>query len=273
VSIAVAIKTGTAVVLAADSRVAAQAVDGTFPDGSPHFSTSYFDTARRLARDRTGSAIAAFTEADAIGLQASARHFTQHAARLSGSPEQQDEQIASVARKMSEARAAAPRREPADSFALVVAVPLEIAAPRIWRLDLRAPEPLVIELLKRPGPWLEGAADHAFGLLFGPNGVNGVRLQRAIDVRDDAWAAGLCKISGWLPVNRIHFDGMPLRDAIDLATFLVRTQITMERFLPNPAAGGPIDVLTIEGGRTPVIRRFAAGEASDATPIAVTGAD
>ena len=48
------------------------------------------------------------------------------------------------------------------------------------------------------------------------------------------------------PVDKLSLWSMPIQDAVELAVFLAKVQVEMDRFLPGtPACGGPIDVMVL----------------------------
>jgi len=59
------------------------------------------------------------------------------------------------------------------------------------------------------------------------------------------------------PLDKLSLWSIPIQDAIDLAVFLAKVQVEMDRFLPGqPACGGPIDVMILRTVPDRVILSF-----------------
>lgn len=258
-SIAAAVRTGSAVVLAADSRVTAPVIAGENPDGSVIRTSKVFDNGTKVAQDRSGSAIAAFTGYGGVDVQAAVRHFTGMNLSLWGCRDAQDARVAKASRQMARARVAYsfPGAEDLREMTAILAAPLQDSpAPRVWRIELSCEEPRVEEIRERPGLWLEGSIGFIFPALYGLGGPTATRLKEALGVDDATWEDALRSGSASVPANQINFEAMPLQDAIDFAAFCVRTQVAMSGFLPHQTSGGPVDVMTLEAGQKPRIRTF-----------------
>jgi hypothetical protein len=118
--------------------------------------------------------------------------------------------------------------------------------PRIWRVRLDGPESEIEEILTSPGIRLEGSYDETFGLLYGHHSevLRGLARELGIDMNSVGEALKSMKVLR--PIEKLSLWSIPIQDAVDLAVFLARVQVEMDRFLPGtPACGGPIDVMVL----------------------------
>ena len=76
-TILVAVRTGSAAVLAADSKVTAQAYVGTEPDGAPRYQRQTSDHGVKITEDGSSTAIAAFSGSSVIGEQSAVDYFAR----------------------------------------------------------------------------------------------------------------------------------------------------------------------------------------------------
>ena len=103
------------------------------------------------------------------------------------------------------------------------------------------------ELLKAPGIRLEGAYAEVFTLLYAynPDMLAGLREQLGVD--EERFDQALQSRRVLAPIEKLSLWAIPIQDAIDLAVFLAKVQVEMDRFLPGSAAcGGPIDVMVLQ---------------------------
>ena len=89
-TVLVAVRTGSAAILAADSKLSTQAYVGKDPDGSPRYQPQTYDHAVKIAQDLSGMAIAAFAGYANIGAQNAVDYFGRMDAGLYGEPDAQD---------------------------------------------------------------------------------------------------------------------------------------------------------------------------------------
>jgi hypothetical protein len=247
------VRTGSAAVLAADSRVTTQATGGIEADGTPRLIPQTYDHAVKLVQDRSGSLIAAFAGYGNIGKQAAADYFSRLELAFPTATDAQDVRLRGIVDDMVTERKAffkelniPPGKIPQTS-AMLAAASVDRLAPRIWRVSLEGETSSVIEILQNPGVWVEGSSDLALTLLYGHTGVQWEELRRALGVGGDEFEKAASKARQLAPINRINFWSMPVQDAIDFAVFICSVQVDMEKFLPGiPACCGPIDVMTLE---------------------------
>lgn len=262
-TVIVAIRTGAAAVLAADSKISTQAYVGNNPDGTPRFLPQTYDQALKIVRDLSNTAMAAFAGNGNIGEQTVTDYFSRVAADLHTDEPTQDQRVENIAVQMAQARTDFATRSgfPADrtpaTIVLLAAPPHKAVAPRLWRIALEGAGHTVTEILKSPGVWFEGNADSVLSLLYGrlSQFTEAVRVHLGID--DKALADAHMAHSYLLPVAQVNFWTMPLQEAMDFAVFCATVQIEMDRFLPGtPTCGRPIDLMILEMAPRPVIRSF-----------------
>jgi len=264
VTILVAIRTGSAAVIAADSRITTVGFSGTGPDGNPLYLPQTYDHAVKVVHDLSETTVAAFAGFGNIGEQSASDYFSRLSVFLSRPGAEQDDAVESLMTDMVEHRqrfftkiGISPDARQ-STRCLLLGSPTDRTAPRVWRISLEGEGASRMEILQTPNIWLEGSYDAAFPLLFGHSGsyFEAVRQKLGLDQPcfDDVMAHAIEKTS---PIKRINFLTMPIQDAIDLAVFIAQVQIEMERFLPGvPACCGPVDVMTMELAPKPRIRSF-----------------
>jgi hypothetical protein len=118
--------------------------------------------------------------------------------------------------------------------------------PRVWKVNLQGEGSTISEILTFPTVYLEGSYNEVFGLIYGyaPDVLMGLTQQLGIE---DAKVGEVLPNPRVLrPLDKLSLSSMPIQDAIDLAVFLAKVQVEMDRFLPGqPACVGPIDVMVL----------------------------
>ncbi len=262
-TIVVALRTGAALVLAADSKLTTQAPGGKDAAGNLMWLPQTYDHAVKIAQDATGTAVAAFAGNGNIGEQNAADYFSRVSAHLHRPPNEQDVRLTAIVTEMVEARTASATKLgitadqlPATTV-LLAAAPTSGVAPRVWRIELENGGHKTDEILQSAGVWFEGSADSMMALMYGilPAFDFGIRAAAGID----ATAFDTAKKDNLFvcPIRQINFWTMPLQDAMDFASFAATVQVELERFRPGiPACGGPIDIMVLEMAPTPRVRHF-----------------
>ena len=172
-TIAVAVRTGTAVVFAADSKLTTQAPAGINPDGTPRFETQTYDHAQKIAADLSETSIAVFTGHGNIGGQNVADFFSRVSLELHVEASVQDKKVEQMAAEMAQARRefseklGVPPASAPPTILLLAGPPQKAAAPRVWLVTLTGDTFTVREILQDPKVWLEGSVDTALTLLYG----------------------------------------------------------------------------------------------------------
>lgn len=265
-TIAVAVKTSSAIIFAADSKVTTLGIAGIEQNGSPRMVEQTYDNATKVAHDRSKGLMAIVAGHANIGRVGaidliSSKSFPVIFGETASDQDRRirDLVIELVAQKRAywETTNLAPDQWPGPTLLLAAPGPAD-SAPRLWRVDLSGPDSAVEELLKdNPGIRLEGSYASAFTLLYGYDldvlhGV-GVNLAKKPEEVSDA----LGKLAVLKPLDKLNLWAIPTQDAIDLAVFLAHVQEQMDRFLPGtPRCGGPIDVLVLQTAPEPGILTF-----------------
>ncbi len=262
-TILVAVKTGAAAIIAADSKVSTSAVVGKNPDGSPRWVPQTYDHAVKLTKDASGTAIAAFAGNGNIGEQNAADYFSRVVADLHCEPDDQDARVQSIAKAMSQARIDVAARlgvaiaQLPETVVLLAAAPKNGIAPRFWRLELKADDAKIDEILQAAGVWFEGNADIAFALMYGALPAFEEGLRSVLGVDPTEFQAARSDSLDKCPIQQINFWTMPVQDAINFSAFVANAQVEMDKFRPGTAVcGGPIDLMILEMAPMPTIRSF-----------------
>ena len=251
-TIAVAVRTGSAVVFAADSKVTTSGIVGIEEDGNPRWMEQTYDNATKVVHDASKTVMALVAGEANIGQETAMDFIMARDLRQIGSASDQDNEVASLIESMVERKKEywgeqkiEPERWPGPTLLLAVpAVGKKI--PRVWRADLRGEGSEVVEILTLPSIRLEGSYNEVFGLLYGfeSNVLSGIMDQLKIEKEKIGEAIRDSKVLK--PLDKLSLWSMPIQDAIDLAVFLAKVQVEMDRFLPGqPACGGPIDVMVL----------------------------
>ena len=259
-TIVVAVRTGAAVVLAADSKLTTQAPAGRNPDGTIRYLPQTYDSAVKIVRDFSETSIAAFAGHGNIGEQNATDYFSRVQAQMYQPPEIQDQRLREIVDEMVVARRdfwtelGLPLDQIPPTIVILAAAPQGATAPRVWRIELIGPEGAITEILKSAGVWFEGSIHMVMTLLYGLTGVQAEALRLELGVDQDVFSKALNSATDSSAIRQINFWTMPLQDAIDFAVFCAKLQVEMERFLPGMAAcGGPIDLMAVEMAPRPNI--------------------
>lgn len=260
-TIAVAIRTQSAVVFAADSKLTLMVVAGLKDDGSPHWVEQTYDNATKVAHDLRNRLMVMVTGHANVG-RASATDFVMRKAfAVFGDAAAQDQAIAALVNEMVEekrlfwSQSQVPEEQwPGPTLLLASPGPGGME-PRVWRIVLEGKGASIEEILSQPAIRLEGSYAEAYSLLYGfhPDVLGRIAGQLGFAPPQVLQAA--FQPQGWLrPIDKLSFWAMPLQDAIDMAVFIATVQVEMDRFLPGtPACGGPIDVMVLRTAPEPGI--------------------
>ena len=262
-TIAVAVRTESAVVFEADSKITTSGVVGYEEDGRPRWVEQTYDNATKVVHDRSQILMAMVAGHANIVLVTATDFVSTHSLELAGSVEEQDQQVANlvgamVARKRDYwATTQVPSEKwPGPTVILAAPRPRE-NIPRVWRVRLDGPDSKVSEILTEPGIRLEGSYDEVYGLLFGyePTVLQGICDE--LGVPAERLGEAITNLKVLRPFDKLNLWAMPIQDAIDIAVFLANVQVEMDRFLPGtPACGGPIDVMVLQMAPTPGILAY-----------------
>lgn len=264
-TIAVAVKTSSAMVFAADSKTTTAGIAGLEQDGAPRWVEQTYDNATKVVCDRSKTLMAMAAGYANVGRVAATDFISTKTFGLvvGENAAEQDRRIRDfVAELVVQKRAywettqVDPSQWTGPTLLLAAPSPAD-ASPRLWRVDLNGPDSTVEEILQNPGIRLEGTYNAAFGVLYGyePDVLRGIGTE--VGVPYDRLLEATGKLTVLRPMDKMNLWTMPIQDAIDLAFFLANHQEQMDRFLPGtPACGGPIDVMVLQMAPDPGIVSF-----------------
>lgn len=251
-TIAVAVRTETAVVFAADSKVTTRGIAGLEDDGTPRWVNQTYDNATKIVRSRSGL-LMAMVAGDANLGRIAATDFIA-AQDFPGVPTvaEQDQHLQGVVDRMVDEKrqfwstTEIPPAEWPGPVILIAAPSPDGRKPRVWRADFHGEGFGMSEVLTQPFVRFEGSYGEVLGLLQGYHYevLHQTAQQLKIDAKQMSEAVASLKVLR--PIDQINFYAMPLQDAMDLAAFLCTVQVEMDRFTPGtPACGGAIDLMAL----------------------------
>lgn len=215
-TILVVVKTGSAVVMAADSKLTTQSVAGINEDGSPNFILQTYDHAVKITLDHDETALAAFAGNGTIGEINATDYFSTRSANLAGDRVEQDKAIKEMLGDMVEtrkqfflARELSPDQAP-FTIALIAAAPRGERAPRVWRLELNGFSGEVNEILENSGVWFEGQNDNVLSLFYGYRAEYIGEVKSKLDIDEEKLMNALNEMSFNRPVAQVNFITMPV---------------------------------------------------------------
>ena len=252
-TIAVTVRTGSAVVFAADSKVTTSGIVGFNENGDPKWVEQTYDNATKVVHDHSQTIMAMVAGHANISQESAMDFFLSRDLQDLSRYSDQDQRLSTLIDSMVDQKKKFWEniRVSADEWrgpVILLAGPSTSGnVPRIWRIDLEGSGSQHSEVLKDPGIYLEGSYNESFGLLYGyePSVLEGLRNRLGID--HEALGQAVQNLHVLRPIDKLSLWSMPLQDAIELAVFLVTVQIQMDRFLPGTlACGGPIDVMVLQ---------------------------
>ncbi len=252
-TIAVAIRTQSTVVFAADSKLTLMAVAGLKEDGSPHWVEQTYDNATKIAHDLDKHLMVMVAGHANIGRIAATDFIAKRTFLLFDNAADQQGAITHLVGEMVEEKRRywseleMPEADWRGPTLLLASPGPGGMEPRVWLVNLEGSGSSIEEVLTSPGVRLEGAYDEAFSLLYGFQTYVLGRIAGQLNFEPQKIFAVAGQPEGWLrPIDKLSFWAMPLQDAVDMAVFLATVQVEMDRFLPGtPACGGPIDVMVL----------------------------
>jgi hypothetical protein len=252
-TIAVAIRTSSAVIFAADSKVTTQGVVGFDENRAPVWQTQTYDHAVKVVHDRTETLMSMAAGHANIGNIAATDFISSHSLTIGENVQEQDRNVRALVDSMEATRRSywestqvEPDRWPGPTLLLAFPAP-DRRTPRIWRVALEGAQPNIEEIMQEPGIRLEGAYNEVFSILYGwhPQVLDGFR--RFLEISDARMSEAMVNLGVLRPIDKLNLYAMPVQDAMDLAVFLATVQVQMDRFLPGePLCGGPIDLLVLQ---------------------------
>ncbi|MBI2218780.1 MAG: hypothetical protein HYU51_15960 [Candidatus Rokubacteria bacterium] len=259
-TIEIAVRTGTAVVFAADSKVTTSGIEGIQEDGSPLWLEQTYDNATKVVHDRSRTLMAMAAGHANVGRLPASDVIARMTLPRTGSNASQDTEISALVKRMVEMKSEYWKTTdiPADQWpgpTLLLAAPSpDGETPRVWQVKLAGAGSEMTEILTDPGLKVEGSYDEVFALLYGIDSAVIRAIRQELGVSAEKFREALANAKVLRPIDKINFWAMPTQEAVDLAVFLAGVQCQMDRFLPGtPACGGPIDVMVLQMAPEPVI--------------------
>lgn len=260
-TIAIAMRTGSAVVFAADSKITTRGVVGIEDSGEPRWQEQTYDNATKVVHDRNHALMAMVAGYANLGQVTATDFISTQSFSMGGTNEEQDRWVNELISAMVERKRAywsttqvPPENWPGPTLLLATPGTWGKNNPRVWRTELEGEGSKVSEILQEPGIKLEGSYDEVFCLLYGIHFevLKGVCAELGI-AEEDMWKA-MRGLKVLRPYDKLNLWAMPVQDAIDMAVFLAMVQVEMDRFLPGiPACGEPIDVMVLQMAPQPGI--------------------
>lgn len=251
-TIAIAIKTSSAVVFATDSKVSTQGVGGYNEAGEIVWRPQAYDNAYKLAHDQRGKIMSMVAGYGDIGRMTATDFITRYAFPDYSTQEEQSDAMIRLGDAISaEIRARwtgqiDEEKWPAPSLWVAGASPDGMAG-RVWEGSFKSPVYSFKEKLLYPGIELDGSYREVNNLLYGIDWQNLEQVHKFLGVTEEKLIEAIKNSKMARPADKINFWTMPTQDAIELAVFLAKVQIQMDRFLPGEAAcGGAIDVMVLQ---------------------------
>lgn len=262
-TIAVAIRTGSSVVFAADSKLTTQGIVGIEEDGSPRWQTQTYDHAIKVVHDRNELLMAMIAGHANIGTVSASDFISSHSFPRAQALPEQDGNIQELASSMAQVKRShwettqvEPDKWPGPILLLASPSP-DGRTPRVWRIEMGGAAFTAEEILREPGIRLEGAYNEVFTLLYGYHPEVLESVSRFLELPDGRMIEALGNVRVLRPIDKVSLYAMPIQDAMDLAVFLATVQVQMDRFLPGvPLCGGPIDVMVLQMGPAPKISSY-----------------
>jgi hypothetical protein len=262
-TIAVAIKTGSAIIFAADSKVSTQGVAGYNEEGDIVWRPQTYDNAYKVARDQNRRIMAMVAGYGDIGRLTATDFIKRYHFPLPVDVDQVKQSVSDLGTaiqtelrtywgelKVEESKWRAPSLWVASATS-------DGMASKVFEGVFAAPNYVFEERLEYPGIALDGSYREVRNLLYGVDWQIVRGVLKALNVTDDAFLEALRQSKIARPVDKINFWTMPTQDAIELAVFVAKVQIQMDRFLPEEAAcGGPVDVMVLELTPVPSIIEY-----------------
>lgn len=255
-TIAVSIRTGSAVVFAADSKLTTSGIVGIEKDGSPRWQDQTYDNAFKVVHDRSESLMVMVAGHASIGQVPATDYISTRTFGDMSNAQVQDQRIEELVNTMHQQNSAYwskkkevasdPDKWPGPTLLLAAPSPDGIT-PRVWRVRLSGAKPELKEIQKQPGIRLEGSYNEVFGLLYGfePSTMDAMANYLGVSTEKVNEAAN--SLTVLRPIDKLNLHSLPIQDAVDLAVFLAKVQVQMDRFLPEtPVCGGPIDVMVLQ---------------------------
>ena len=172
-TIAVAVRTGSAVVFATDSKLTARGMTGINPDGTPNWVDQSYDHATKVVHDRSKRLMALVAGTVNVGRTTAIDLIASFSFRECANRDEEDDAIMELLDHMNAQKHAfwSQTGAPPDEWpgpTLVLATPSRAEAmPRVWSVSMSGAAYQHREVLMEPNLLLEGSYMEVFALLYG----------------------------------------------------------------------------------------------------------
>ena len=237
---------------AADSKITTSGIIGYEENGDPRWVEQTYDNANKVVHDKSKTVMTMVAGEANIGLESATDLIMAWDLSSVSSNKDQDKALSEFVTSMVNRKRAywekteVPSEDWPGPTLLVAAPSSKGSVPRVWRILLNGADSETQEILAFPHIWLEGSYNETFGLLYGYEltVLQGITDQLGID--KEKLNTTMENLKVLRPVDKLSLWSMPIQDAVELAVFLAKVQVEMDRFLPGtPACGGPIDVMVL----------------------------
>jgi hypothetical protein len=250
-TIIAAIKTGTDLVLAADSKVTTKGFGGIV-NGEPIWLDQTYDYCTKIAFSKHNCLTAAVAGQASFGDVQVLDIVREFDTIIYDTREEQYSELMKLVNTINEFRFMKYREIgipdenlPVTNLILAGSDP-EGRGVNAWYITFESYVPEVMEILKAPSVFLAGAAENALTLLYNYNFGSVSEVAATLEMESETMKGAFFKLVP--PISKINFSAMPIQDAMDMAAFLAKVQIQMDRFLPGIGrCGGPIDIAVVQG--------------------------
>lgn len=252
-TIIAAVKTGTDLIVAADSKITTSGWVGKDHTGKPIWQEQTYDYGTKIAFSQGNFWTTAIAGQGSFGEHQISDIVSQYTSVFFTSRSDQEIDLNKLVNKLKSIRNTAYQeyQMPKESWPytniLFFSSDPEGRGVRAWSVDLISEESRVKEILPYPRVYLAGSCEHSLTLLYNYNYNALKEVAATLELPINNLETAL--IEKYLPpVERLNYSVMPMQDAIDFTTFLVKVQINMERFKPGtPKCGGAIDIAVVRG--------------------------
>jgi len=255
-TIAVAIRTLSAIIFAADSKLTTYGRVGYDKDGEAIVVPQTYDNATKIVADCNSTGMAAVIGSATLGKISFMDYIASRSLPAIPDDAAQETALRTFVEEMAALRTEywgdVPEEKWPDTVLLLATSAAGSHSPALWHVEYSGKKNPVLERLTHR-IYLEGSYRQVFSLLYGYDSHVVLAAASEIKVGEqtldpnlmaEALGKGLKVLK---PVEQINPHVMPIQDAMDLAFFLATAQVQMERFLPGEAlCGGPIDVMVLK---------------------------
>ena len=254
-TVLVAVRTLSAIIFAADSKLTTYGRVGFDEKGEAIIVPQTYDNATKIVSDQARTGMAAVAGSASMGKMSFMDYIASTTLPTLAEPGQQEKALDGVAQAMAALRAeywsdVALERWPVTQLLVATSSP-DSRSPLLWEVNFQGKEAKVELVGNRV--YFAGTYQRIFPLLYGYDLylVHAAAAELKAGEQpvnpDDLLAVLARTLKVLKPIEQMNPHVMPIQDAVDFAYFLATTEIQMERFLPGEAAcGGPVDVMVLK---------------------------